>query len=212
MKNPPLKKLNTITQYNLEQLKELSKKNSAQKVKVKNANSTENPKIIEKKKSVHLHIKDSTHEITEFRNFAKQESNLLNKCVNMSTRNNEKIILHIKNIDNSFENKKICKICLDCEQNESNKLISPCLCQGSVKYIHELCLKNWILNNPKKNIKESCCEICNFKYTITFTTKLQFNRQNWCKYIEKLLTIIVASLVILSSVGYILYLIISRYF
>ena len=40
---------------------------------------------------------------------------------------------------------KICRICLSGEDNPiENPLVCPCECKGSMKYIHYLCLKNWL--------------------------------------------------------------------
>ena len=40
---------------------------------------------------------------------------------------------------------KICRICLSGESEPlNNPLICPCTCKGSMKYIHYLCLKNWL--------------------------------------------------------------------
>ena len=51
---------------------------------------------------------------------------------------------------NSDEDKNIsikkCRVCFEIESINS-KLISPCLCGGSMKYIHDLCLKKWIYSN-----------------------------------------------------------------
>ncbi|KAK3761800.1 hypothetical protein RRG08_010123 [Elysia crispata] len=59
----------------------------------------------------------------------------------------------------------ICRIC-HCEGEENNRLISPCLCSGSLKYIHLACLQKWIKSSEKKS-----CELCNFEYTMTTKTK-----------------------------------------
>lgn len=59
----------------------------------------------------------------------------------------------------------ICRIC-HCEADENNALISPCLCSGSLKYIHLACLQKWIKSSEKKS-----CELCNFEYTMTTKTK-----------------------------------------
>ena len=40
-----------------------------------------------------------------------------------------------------------CKICLfpqNVEAKESNQLISPCSCTGSMKYTHQDCINKWI--------------------------------------------------------------------
>ena len=44
------------------------------------------------------------------------------------------------------KNKKICRVCYGEEEktDRENPLISPCICKGSMKYIHYNCLKNWI--------------------------------------------------------------------
>ena len=43
------------------------------------------------------------------------------------------------------EKGKICRICLSEEEDSiNNPLICPCICKGSMKYIHYYCLKNWL--------------------------------------------------------------------
>ena len=39
---------------------------------------------------------------------------------------------------------RCCRICYLEEETDSNPLIQPCLCSGSLKYIHLDCLKKWI--------------------------------------------------------------------
>ena len=40
---------------------------------------------------------------------------------------------------------KICRICFIGEEDSiNNPLLCPCICKGSMKYIHYLCLKNWL--------------------------------------------------------------------
>ena len=47
-------------------------------------------------------------------------------------------------ISNSTRN--ACRICLgDENEEETNPLISPCRCAGSMQYIHLNCLKKWFL-------------------------------------------------------------------
>ena len=70
-----------------------------------------------------------------------------------------------------------CRYCL-CEESKQ-KLIQPCNCEGSLKYVHNSCLGEWIKNSqkPYEIIYEndtayytSLCEICkyNMKYQINF--------------------------------------------
>jgi hypothetical protein len=52
-----------------------------------------------------------------------------------------------------------CRICLESDYN----LISPCLCKGSVEFIHSTCLEKWRgLDSDLK--KYAYCDICNSKY------------------------------------------------
>lgn len=46
---------------------------------------------------------------------------------------------------------------------DGDRLISPCLCKGSIKYMHEGCLKLWMNEDPSKAYK---CDICKYQYRI----------------------------------------------
>ena len=103
--------------------------------------------------------------------------------ININNKNNDKnkkskkYILKKKN--NLIHNKAICRICYRDDSDEKDPLISPCICKGSMKYIHYKCLKNWlnskieneILKNPYDkdkniityNIKDISCELCKEK-------------------------------------------------
>ncbi|OMJ87809.1 hypothetical protein SteCoe_10370 [Stentor coeruleus] len=65
-------------------------------------------------------------------------------------------------LDISEINEKLCRICFE---NANEKLISPCLCKGTSKYIHEECLKQW-LRYQSDTIFGSKCEICHHVYSI----------------------------------------------
>lgn len=53
-----------------------------------------------------------------------------------------------------------CRICRG-EATDSQPLIHPCKCRGSIKYIHQDCLMEW-LNHSNKSTKQ--CDICNTPY------------------------------------------------
>lgn len=62
-----------------------------------------------------------------------------------------------------------CRICLesdDDENSESGKLISPCLCKGSSRYIHLGCLEQWRAMSPRKTSAFSC-DTCHYHYSFT---------------------------------------------
>ena len=50
-----------------------------------------------------------------------------------------------------------CRICL--EQSRLSDLVSPCRCNGSLKYIHKACFINWIDKS-----KSLVCELCKSYY------------------------------------------------
>ena len=76
----------------------------------------------------------------------------------------------------------LCRYCFEEETEESNKLFAPCECTGSVKYVHEVCLKEWIKNSEKKlhkytkNLYYFLCELCkgrinlkvNYKHSLLY--------------------------------------------
>ena len=45
-------------------------------------------------------------------------------------------------------------------------MISPCICNGSLKYVHQGCLQQWIKSADTKS-----CELC--KYDFQMTTKIK---------------------------------------
>jgi len=61
-------------------------------------------------------------------------------------------------------NQHICRICFE-EQQENRKLISPCKCSGSSKYVHYDCLETWRNTTSNELAKKKCME-CNAPYII----------------------------------------------
>ena len=64
----------------------------------------------------------------------------------------------INETDTKSEN-KACRICYNDDESDDNPLVQPCICSGSMKYIHLNCLKTWI--NTSVNIKLESTEYCN---------------------------------------------------
>jgi E3 ubiquitin-protein ligase DOA10 len=65
-------------------------------------------------------------------------------------------------------NRKECRYCLSDDRAE--KLIDPCNCEGTMKYVHKDCLGDWIKNSKRevyldkvKNYFVTKCEICNYQ-------------------------------------------------
>ncbi|CAE6524870.1 unnamed protein product [Rhizoctonia solani] len=65
---------------------------------------------------------------------------------------------------------KQCRICLAGaeEEVELGRLISPCLCRGSIRYVHVNCLKQWRTMSQSRSAFWSCPQ-CGFKYALART-------------------------------------------
>ncbi|KAM3840243.1 uncharacterized protein M6D78_006680 isoform 2-T8 [Vipera latastei] len=59
----------------------------------------------------------------------------------------------------------VCRIC-HCEGDDESSLITPCHCTGSLNFVHQACLQQWI-----KSSNTRCCELC--KYEFIMETKLK---------------------------------------
>jgi E3 ubiquitin-protein ligase DOA10 len=71
----------------------------------------------------------------------------------------EKSFIEMKNNEIEEIIIKECKICLS--ENNSHDLISPCICKGSLKYVHLSCLNCFHENTDKYKDK---CSICGYIY------------------------------------------------
>ncbi|KAI1817586.1 hypothetical protein GGS20DRAFT_531836 [Poronia punctata] len=69
---------------------------------------------------------------------------------------------------------------------DGDRLINPCLCKGSIKYLHEGCLKLWMNENPSKGYK---CDICKYDYRI--------ERLSWAQRLRSPLLSLLMTLAIL---------------
>lgn len=98
-----------------------------------------------------------------------QEKNSENKKFNENIISNDE-----KNYNGAKNN--YCRICY-MEENDpnDNPLLNPCICSGSMKFIHYTCLKHWINNKcySKIEINKDCsilkvmpveCELCKTKF------------------------------------------------
>ena len=62
---------------------------------------------------------------------------------------------------------KRCRICLDGDnESELDRLISPCLCKGSSRYIHLKCLERWRELSPRKESFYRC-DTCHYHYSFS---------------------------------------------
>lgn len=63
-------------------------------------------------------------------------------------------------------NKPACRICFETETSDKDKLISPCKCIGSSKYIHTQCLNQWRSSNNYSSEARTICMECKYAYKI----------------------------------------------
>ena len=100
-----------------------------------------------------------------------KEKKIPNKNINSPNKENTN--------QNNQGNTKICRICYGDDSTEENPLIYPCICKGSMKYIHYDCLKNWLNAKIEEDIsvdsdnneievisynrKDISCELCKEK-------------------------------------------------
>jgi hypothetical protein len=82
---------------------------------------------------------------------------------------------------NSQNGEKCCRICLDSEETkESGKLIRPCQCDGSMKFVHEECLKTWIISKGI-DLEKVKCEVCNVMFVMNFVYGTKFYPKVACE-------------------------------
>ena len=97
--------------------------------------------------------------------------------VNQKNRENNQKNLNIIRLPIKTQKSRKCRICYGDDTSNDNPLISPCNCKGSMKYIHYICLKNWLNskieseidqssenNTITYNTKDLSCELCKAKF------------------------------------------------
>ncbi|XP_038647841.1 uncharacterized protein LOC119963181 isoform X2 [Scyliorhinus canicula] len=71
----------------------------------------------------------------------------------------------LQNVDDWPDDGDICRIC-HCEGDDDSPLITPCRCTGTLRFVHQACLHQWIKSSDTR-----CCELC--KYDFIMETKLK---------------------------------------
>ncbi|KAI0328483.1 zf-C3HC4-domain-containing protein [Cubamyces sp. BRFM 1775] len=61
------------------------------------------------------------------------------------------------------EDSKQCRICLDGEDPDLGRLIRPCMCKGSISYVHVKCLQRWRNTAASKSAFYACPQ-CGYHY------------------------------------------------
>ncbi|XP_043554847.1 uncharacterized protein march1 isoform X2 [Chiloscyllium plagiosum] len=68
-------------------------------------------------------------------------------------------------LDDYRDDGEVCRIC-HCEGDDDSPLITPCRCTGTLRFVHQACLHQWIKSSDTR-----CCELC--KYDFIMETKLK---------------------------------------
>ncbi|KAL5106760.1 E3 ubiquitin-protein ligase MARCHF1 [Taenia crassiceps] len=108
-----------------------------------------------------------------------------------------------------------CRICHESNEstnavefNSYGRLIAPCLCDGSLKYVHEKCIQQWIEISQSKK-----CELCHFEYETRKYTKpmkeWKFFSLEW-RDLRKLFCFVTIYVLIQACVAWALYALISN--
>ena len=87
----------------------------------------------------------------------------------------------------------MCSICRE-QENSADKLISPCKCSGTLKYVHFECIALWITTNSTNK-----CLICHSLYT---DIDIQQKRRSFCEYLQEFSIFIVFPIILLTIVFY----------
>ncbi|KAL4453708.1 hypothetical protein ABPG74_009604 [Tetrahymena malaccensis] len=104
-----------------------------------------------------------------------------------------------------LEQQKTCRICLS-EETDQDKFIDYCQCKGTIKYVHENCLKTYVMSkiqDQKANIQDIVknkqqCDICKAEFLVSW--KNQYQLINWKMFLQNEKTtmlVIIAGLVLI---------------
>ncbi len=101
----------------------------------------------------------------------------------------------------------MCRICHS-EETSEEFLISPCYCSGSLQYVHQSCLQQWLKSNGIKS-----CELCKYAFVMSYETR---PFKNWEKLdmnnieIRKILCSVTFHVIAITCVVWSLYVLIDR--
>ena len=168
--------------------------NSAMTLKKNNNNENESLNLTIKNKNLILPKISSSKELISIKNKSQKNNGKSKKIDNIKND----LILKKPN-KNKKKNKPLCRICYGEDSTIENPLICPCVCKGSMKYIHYECLKNWLnskieedmsmddkdreIESISYNRKDISCELCKEKLPDYIKYKGQY--YNICFYKPK---------------------------
>ena len=98
------------------------------------------------------------------KNSVLKETLFMNYCSNLAHRKRNSSIyvgLRLCQIPPFLLSLDICRVCR-CEGSAERPLFHPCICTGSIKFIHQECLLQWL-----RYSKKEFCELCNHRFSFT---------------------------------------------
>lgn len=128
----------------------------------------------------------------------------INKSI--SFLSNRKDMSSISNSKQTKEESQ-CRICYD-SSTDNNRLIQACKCEGSIKHVHEDCLKKWIDEN-KKNLT---CELCSSPFYVHFFFEKKFLPKKYRRLLIRMVKSMILSVLFCISLYILLYFIINNSF
>jgi hypothetical protein len=164
-------------------------------------NNSKNNIVINIKKEIGNAASNVTNKSNN-KNKNKEDTNLDYKKLYMKNHLVESIKRDILKKEDSL--KMVCRICYEEETKEKGKILKPCKCDGSMKYIHEACLKQWIQDG--RNIYNfNQCEVCKHKYKIKLFTRNKYSKQKCNKYCKSIACIMLCTFLTLLASSIIIY-------
>jgi hypothetical protein len=101
-----------------------------------------------------------------------------------------------------IDSEKSCRICFEPE-NQHDRLIVPCDCSGSMKFVHEKCMKKAILVKSKR-LNQVKCDVCKRDLQMEVKFAFKFNCHYPKEDISKLLLFFLLSCIMSTIIIFIL--------
>ena len=148
-------------------------------IKFKDKYTSPNNTINEKDKKTSEKNKNGRKKEDENKKMTRLETSEGKLTKNLYNGEKEKKVIKKKTQKDIFSKlekmKRVCRICYLEEDEEENPLVQPCICTGSVKFIHLTCLRKWVSTRSCVKIDTSpdCsiflikpveCELCKKKF------------------------------------------------
>jgi hypothetical protein len=183
-------------------------KQATKSIYLRNGNDFSNTSPVQVSKSVK---RDDSKEFDHPNEISSKNTNIHYQKLNASL--NCSIMDNTNNLNNSTHlflkqsktEQEVCKVCYE-PGKDDNKLIYPCKCEGSMKYIHDICLKKWINKNHKDPLT-AFCEICKYSYIMVFNYEKVFSKELFKKHLKRFIISFILTVVVLFLFGEVIYII-----